>query len=269
MLGFAWSVVEIAKGHASWRRAAAAGAIYGAAVLAGTSAVLTGAAFAVALAIALFRMPMAGPRRLLAFAGGTLLVLTPWLIASNAMIGRPVITSNGPFNLYLGNNPAATGRFVSMRDTPLAPVWHQRIAVLGEAATSDWLAAETRTWIVAHPARAAALAGKKLVLFWAPNIPDRAELAASPLIAGLRIVDLVQWAAILVLAGLTLFRQDFDRRLRWTLAALVAGFWLIHGATYIIPRYRDPIMPVLIALAALTAQRWLDRARAARPGVRE
>ena len=35
---------------------------------------------------------------------------------------------------------------------------------------------------------------------------------------------------------------------RWR--ALVAGFWVIHGATYIIPRYRDPVMPVLIALAA-------------------
>ena len=259
MLGFALVCVEIAQGRAGWRRAALAGLVYGLAVLAGTSVVLTAAAFVVALAITLVRTPRAGPRRLLAFAGGALLVLTPWLVASDAMIGRPVITSNGPFNLYIGNNPAADGHFVSMRDTPLAGIWHRRIAVLGEAGTSDWLAGETRAWIVANPGRAATLSVKKLALFWAPNVPDRADFAASPLLAGLRAIDLVQWAAILVLGGIALFGQSFDRRVRWTLAALIAGFWFIHGATYVIPRYRDPIMPVLIALAALTAARWGSR----------
>ncbi len=71
------------------------------------------------------------------------------------------------------------------------------------------------------------------------------------------VVDLVQWAAIMLLGGLALVRRDLDRRVRWAIAALVAGFWLIHGATYIIPRYRDPVMPILIALAALEAARRL------------
>lgn len=264
LLGFTLVCVRIAQGAAGWRMAALAGGLYGAGLLTGTSVVLTGAAFVVALAIALHRKPAAGVRRLVAFAGAALLVLTPWLVASNAMISRPVITTNGPFNLYIGNNPAATGHFVSVRDTPIGPVWHDRIAVLGEAGTSDWLSGEVVTWVRANPGHAAALAGKKLALFWAPNLPDRTDAVASPLLAAVRLVDVMQWAAILGLAGVALFAHGFDRRLRWTLAALIAGFWLIHGATYIIPRYRDPIMPVLIGLAAIAAAQWFERRREAR-----
>lgn len=259
MLAFALICVAIAQGRTDWRTAAWAGTLYGAGLLAGTSVLLTGAAFAVALAIALHRTPGAGLRRLAAFAGAALLVLGPWLVATNTMIGRPVVTTNGPFNLYIGNNPAANGHFVSMRDTPLGPVWHERIAVLGEAGTGAWLTGEVTNWVAANPGRAAALAGKKLALFWAPNVPDAADLERAPALAGLRIIDLAQWAAILLLGGIALFRRDFDRRLRWVLAALVVGYWVIHGATYIIPRYRDPVMPVLIALAALTTARWGER----------
>lgn len=262
LLGFTLICVRIAQGAAGWRMAALGGALYGAGLLTGTSVILTGAAFAVALAIALHRTPLAGARRLAIFAGAALLVLSPWLAATNTMIGRPVITTNGAFNLYIGNNPAATGHFVSIRETPVGPVWHERIAVLGEVGTSDWLSGEVVAWLRANPGRAATLAAKKLALFWAPNVPDRADAAEAPLLAAVRILDLVQWAAILALAGVALFRRDFDRPLRWTIAATVAGFWLIHGATYIIPRYRDPIMPVLIALAALSATAWFERRRA-------
>lgn len=262
LLAFTLCCIRITQGRTDWRTAGLAGLAYGAGLLVGTSIILAGAAFAVALAIALHRTPAAGLRRLAVFGGAALLVLSPWLAASNAMIGRPVITTNGPFNLYIGNNPAANGHFVSIRDTPIGPVWHARIAVLGEAGTSDWLSGEVIGWVKANPGTATALAVKKLGLFWAPNLPDGTDFAESRLLAGLRTVDLVQWAAILVLAGIALFRRDFDRRLRWTIAALVTGFWLIHGATYIIPRYRDPIMPVLIALAAMTAAAWLERRRA-------
>lgn len=262
LLGFTLCCVHITQGRTDWRTVGLAGLAYGAGLLVGTSIILTGAAFAVALAIALHRTPAAGLRRLAVFGGAALLVLSPWLAASNAMIGRPVITTNGPFNLYIGNNPAANGHFLSIRDTPIGSVWHARIAVLGEAGTSDWLSGQVIGWVKANPGTATALAIKKLGLFWAPNLPDGTDFAESRLLAGLRTIDLVQWAAILVLAGIALFRRDFDRRLRWTIAALVAGFWLIHGATYIIPRYRDPIMPVLIALAALTAAAWLERRRA-------
>jgi hypothetical protein len=258
MLAFALVCVEIAKGRSDWRTVAIAGVIYGLNVLAGTSTVLTGAAFTVALAIALHQTPGAGLRRLGLFAGAALLVLGPWIYSTDRMIGRPVITSNGPFNLYLGNNPAATGQFVSMRHTPIAHVWHERIAVLGEAGMSDWLADETRSWVGANPGAAAGLALKKLALFWAPPIPDYDGLTVSRAIGVLRIVDLIQYLAIMALAATALFAQGFDRRIRWTLAALVAGFWIIHGATYIIPRYRDPVVAVMIALAALTAERLLS-----------
>lgn len=264
MLGFALLCVAIARGRTDWPTVAGTGLVYGLNVLSGTSTILTGAAFAVALAIALHRRPRAILQRLALFAGAALLVVGPWVYSAERMTRRPLITSNGPFNLYLGNNPAATGRFVSIRDTPVGGIWHRRIAVLGETGMSDWLADETKTWVAANPGRAAALAAKKLALFWAPPLPSADALATSRALVALRIVDLLQYLAILALAGVALFARLFDRRLRWTLAALVIGFWAIHGATYIIMRYRDPVLAVLIALAALTAARLLEEWRARR-----
>lgn len=262
LLGYALACVGIVRGRATRTAAAVAGSLYAFGLLAGSSVVLTGAAFVVALAIALHRAPRAGLNRLAVFAGAALLVLSPWLYATDTMTGRPVLTTNTAFNLYIGNNPAATGRFVSIRETPLAPVWHARVAVLGEVATGDWLAAETSRWIATNPGRAAALAARKLALFWAPNIPDAADFAQSPKLAALRMLDVLQWLAIVAFAATALFARGFDRRLRWPLATLIGGFWLIHGAAYIIMRYRDPIVPVLIALAAIAAARLGQRARA-------
>ena len=45
----------------------------------------------------------------LCFIVGGAVMLAPWLYATNQMVGRPVLTTNAAFNLYLGNNPAATG----------------------------------------------------------------------------------------------------------------------------------------------------------------
>lgn len=255
MVGFAILISRIAQGDGGWRGAALAGVVFGAGLLTGTSIALTAGAFVLALWFAFRRTPRAALRPLGIFAAATLAVLTPWLIASDAMVGRPVITTNGPFNLYIGNNPAANGHFVSIRETPLGSIWHERIEMLGETGTADWLAQETRDWIAANPAAAAGLAVRKLGLFWAPNLPDSADFATTPLVAGLRIVDVIQWALIVGLAGLAFWRRELDPRVRWVLMTLVAGFWVIHGATYIIPRYRDPIMPVLIALAAIEAAR--------------
>lgn len=40
---------------------------------------------------------------------------------------------------------------------------------------------------------------------------------------------------------------------------MVIGFWLLHAAAYIIPRYRDPVMALLIAVMAVPLAAYLAR----------
>jgi hypothetical protein len=43
---------------------------------------------------------------------------------------------------------------------------------------------------------------------------------------------------------------------------MILGFWVVHAAAYIIPRYRDPVVPLLIVLAAVQVVAWARRASA-------
>lgn len=228
-----------------------AGLCWGAGAVTGGSAVLAGGAVAVALFFALRDGRKAEVLRgALAFALGAALTLGPWLYASQRMVGAPMLSSNAEFNLYLGNNPAATGTFVSIADTPVGPQWEARRAELGEAGAAHWLGGLAKAWIAENPGKAAQLAANKLVRFWLPNVPDAQDFAASKAVALIRLGDVAQYGLVVVLALLGLARSAIPARERWIVAALVGGFWAIHAAAYVMPRYRDPIAPMLIALAA-------------------
>lgn len=43
------------------------------------------------------------------------------------------------------------------------------------------------------------------------------------------------------------------------LGAMLLGYWVIHAAAYVIPRYRDPVMPLLIVLATCQVVAWARR----------
>ena len=78
----------------------------------------------------------------------------------------------------------------------------------------------------------------------------------------LMLPELIVFAtALALLVGDLLLTE----RRRWVLGVAIAGFWGLHGAAYIIPRYRDPVMPLLIVLAAGVLAEILQsrRARAA------
>ena len=40
---------------------------------------------------------------------------------------------------------------------------------------------------------------------------------------------------------------------------MIAGFWIVHAAAYIIARYRDPAIPLLIIMAAIPVAAWIER----------
>lgn len=252
LLGLAYCALRVARGERVLHYAAIGGLLWGAGLITGGSSILLCLGMGIAL-IALWRqrgsiVPALGGGALFAVCG--VLALAPWLVATERMVGRPVLTTNAAFNLYLGNNPAATGRFVSIADTPLGAGWQTLREMHGETGTADILQSEASAYMRAHPGRTLELAVTKLAIFWQPNIPDAADFAASKAVASLRLIDVAQYALIILLALVAIGGRAITGRDKAVILAMVAGFWLVHALTYIIPRYRDPVIPLLILLGA-------------------
>lgn len=248
LLAFALACVALLDTRRPRLWSLGAGLAYGAGLLAGASVILTGAALPLAL---LWR----GERRALVagaalFLAGSAALLAPWLWHTQDQLGRAVLTTNAPFNLYVGNNPNATGRFVSMLDSPLGPEWRRMRARLGELAATDELGKLARAHILAHPGETAALAAKKLALFWLPDTPD-ADDRHGALVTLLRWAEAAQHLLLVALAGLTLARWPRLPRAARLIAAIIGLFWAVHAAAYVMPRYRLPAMPLVALLAAM------------------
>ncbi|QNA83645.1 glycosyltransferase family 39 protein [Sphingomonas sp. So64.6b] len=251
LLGFTLAAVLLLDTRRPKLVSAVSGVLYGAGMLAGASVILTGAAVAVALLWrreSLLETAVAA----LAFAAGAALILGPWVVHVDRTLGRPVLTTNGPFNLYIGNNPAADGRFVSMKDTPLGARWRTIRADYGELRATDFLGAQAMTHIQTHPVQTGALALRKLALFWVPDFPD-SEDRSSPVVTALRWADVLQFTLILAFAVLAMAQWRRRTRAERLILVTIGCFWAIHAAAYVMPRYRLPVMPLLIISAASVA----------------
>lgn len=235
--------------HPSARMAISVGAVLGLLSITGNS----GLALSAVLAIALMISPLSFPRKLarLGLAGlVAMLVVAPWLIRNYQVLGAPVLNTNGGFNLYLANNPAANGMFISIADTPRGATWHQ-LRKQGEVAANNTLRDEALAWIRQNPARFLALTCKKAALFWMPPVHE-GEGPQSKGEALARCAWLAEYLAIcgLALAGLAYRRlRTSSTRLLW-LAILC--YTAVHMMFFVIYRYREPIMPLLMVLAAIT-----------------
>ncbi len=233
-----------------------AGLSYGFGLLTGGSTILLIMLPAIALYFDTGRAWAAKLKHFVLVAISCAAIVIPWLVFTATTLGAPVLNTNGGFNLYLGNNPAATGYFVSIDQTPAGPEWSDLRTSRGELGASQELADRAKDHIISHPVDTATLAAKKLAVFWAPNLPDAADFSQSPMVAQMRILEVTQYLLILFggLAGLVIAVRD--RRPALLCGAAIGLFWVLHAAAYIIPRYRDPVMPVLlIGSAALIA--WL------------
>ncbi|HEX8446528.1 MAG TPA: glycosyltransferase family 39 protein [Sphingomonas sp.] len=236
------------------------GLAFGFGLLAGVSSIFTG----IVLPVAVLLRRAGWVQRagiVAAFTGATALLIVPWLIHVDHVIGRPMMSANGGINLYIGNNPAATGYFVPIDRTPIGPHWHRLRAQLGELGLDDLLKREASAWMRADPVRTAALDARKLVYFWLPDVPDAEDEDAGTPLALIRWVGVVQHLLILALAIVAVARW---RRLATgarLLVLAVLAFWAIHGIVYMITRYRAPAMPLMIVLAAIPVADGLARRR--------
>lgn len=251
MLGIGCCALRLAA-RPNWALATGSGLLCGLLALTGNA----GLCLVCVLLVALLCCPLAWPRRLalaLVMASAATLVVLPWLVRNARVLGAPVLNTNGGFNLYTGNNPAATGWYMSIADTPRGPSWNA-LRLQGEVQASDILKHEALAWIRAHPAEFTALALKKAGYFWTPPLhPGKGPGSAVERLVRLAWAGQYLLLAVLALASLAVpALRNKKTALLWL---ALAGYTLVHMLFFVSVRYREPVMPVLVVLAALVFER--------------
>lgn len=256
-----WVSIRAAEDRSPFVMLGLAGACYGLALLAGGSALPLIAVPLAALVFVSWRQTKPFMIGMVAIMGACAIVVGPWMAGTQQMVGKPLLNTNSGFNLYLGHNPAATGRFVNIVDTPAGDGWERSREASGEVESSAMLGRMAVRHIEENLLRTLGLTAKKLALFWTPNIPDSSELRSSPVMGAMRTAEVIQYLLLLAFALIGFLAHKMTFRIKILLGVAVVSFWAIHGVAYIIARYRDPIMPLLIVVAVVGMHALAERLR--------
>ncbi|KQR80442.1 ArnT family glycosyltransferase [Sphingomonas sp. Leaf343] len=250
MLAVAW--YDAGKTPA-WRRAAAIGIPTG--LLALTQPGWAPLALAFGLAAG-FRI---GWRRMLTVgipaAAIAAVTMLPWWLRNVALFGGFVpLTSVSGLSLWIGNNPAATGRWMqypaSLRGLPELEVGHAAGAM-------------AREWIMTHPADFVRLTAAKAIRALGLAQSGVSRLAAmQPPIAPVATAALLPFAqaAQTTALALTAAALRFDRRAPSAfLVAALAHMLLVDVWFEFDERHRDVVTPFLLLTLAAGAAAYLRR----------
>lgn len=253
----------------SIRICAACGFVFGILAIAGNSALslLLPLSFAIWLSSSTTMKKLSG-MLILILCG--LIVTTPWIARNYYVVGSATLNSNGGFNLYIGNNPLADGYFMSIADTPRGKSWHD-LRLNGEIYASRTLKRDALAWIWENPQRFVTLSIRKGIAFWTP--PIHSDSIDNSFLNNLaRGVWLSQYIFVLLmsLAGLAFSRKFWSKEV-FVLTLAIMSYLAVHMLFYVVYRYREPIMPILCILAALSCDMlcnslsrhmsWSDRCR--------
>lgn len=255
MLGVMWCALRFAT-DPTLKVAAGCGALFGLLALTGNAALSLAGVVVIALIVA----PRLAKQRLIALGvvlSVALLVATPWMLRNWYVIGAPVLNTNGGFNLYLGNNPAATGFFVGIQYTPRGPTWHELRRTAGELEASRTLKREAISWIKDHPKEFVLLALKKGAYFWTPPFHEGKGGNRSTAESLVRIAWSIQFIVLVVAAIGSVFIPRLRNKQLLLLWLAIACYTAVHMLFYVIFRYRHPIMPIVGIMAALAIESFL------------
>jgi hypothetical protein len=201
-------------------------------------------------------------------AVATLLLVGPWAIRNEGVMGRPyLINNNLGYNLRLAHAPYSEGTSVPPQD-----LWDEQPGISfkeRELLFDDLGRERALEYAREHPGRELELAVKRVGYLLQSDAEASIEWSES---LGLTAIDAgdralwillgdVYWYLLLLLSVASAFVLPRTREAYalWS-AALV---WvLLHTVFAGEPRYHVPVMPVLVVLAAATLLRALDAVRA-------
>jgi len=228
------------------------------------------------------RMAGGAAAMLAAFA----IVAAPAAIQNHRLSGQWIpFTYNFGYNLYVGNNPEATGTDVTITGTQSHIGATQSAVIgggeadgreylrssqhlaLGPLESSNYWANLAWRYMRANPAHAAALHARKLAMMWSAHEyaqienADEFDQLAGPL--GAPFVGTFAFIGVLAVAGLARLRAAGRRA--WFVASSCAALTAVAAVFFVTDRYRHSLVPGALVLAALGLDAiwlaWKSRAR--------
>ena len=265
-------------------RAAALGLTLGMAAVVRPNALFVLVAALGLLCLELRRLRRPVLRQAGALALGAALAILPVTVRNWRVSGEPVlISTNAGINLFIGNNPKATGlvaahleglgAFETCFDYPalVRRVEKQAGAELSDREVSAWFSARAFAWIAAEPGQALALTARKALLLLGPHeVSHNKELHLERSTSA--VLSRLPFPFALLLAGALVGFAVSRRRPRSDPARALASFalaaslaWLASVLPFFVAaRYRVPVLPWLTLLAALGLEGAVAAARAGR-----
>jgi len=240
-----------------------------------------------AMLLAPFLVPLAwrpdgGLRRLApraaTFLAGMILVLAPVAVRNGLVGGAWLPTSNqGGVNFYIGNNPTADGTWRPMVPGKQIPALErlepQRLAeqasgrTLSPAEVSSFWLHRALHWAADHPVDFVRLQFRKLGRYFdwyeQPDAVDYYWLRGLSPVYRLPLIEF-STLSVLAVAGLWISRRNLRR---FVPCFLFASGWIVSTVVFFpFSRYRLPLVPAILPLAAIPVASAWDVWRAHRRG---
>jgi 4-amino-4-deoxy-L-arabinose transferase-like glycosyltransferase len=186
--------------------------------------------------------------------------MSPWWIRNATVLGAFVPFATGAAqNLYIGNNPNNPNGGIDWASDVEPDVAKKIFAIPNEVERQRAFSKKAVDYIKRNPAAALRVAGKKFIRFW-NVIPNASEFKTGLYAA----VSAASFGPILLLALACAARWWRRWRFFVPIYLLVGYFTLIHVVTIASLRYRLPIEPFLIVMAAGMLCELFDALRARR-----
>jgi hypothetical protein len=188
------------------------------------------------------------------------IVVSPWALRNWLVLDTPgIVKSNFALELFLGNNPYSSGGGVdSERHQAFNALNQEELSYyreLSEYAYYGYLGKEALEWMRTHPLRFVLLCAKRVWHFWG-KFPSSGPGVWS----SYSWFQLIWYVPTFLLAS---YGAWCGIRRRWNLAP-VWLFLLVYPLPYYLThvqlyRYRYPVEPFVVLLAALPLAVWLNR----------
>jgi hypothetical protein len=246
-----WATLELAE-SARWRDWCAYALLWGFALMTNPS---LGSLLPFLLGWAAYRarreVKLASMKPALAAAGIAILCCVPWTVRNYIVFHRLIpLRSNLPLELYIGNNENYATRQFVYPPTITKERELLRYFRLGETAFMDEEKRKALDFIAAHPGIEVRLTGQRFVAFWT-GLPNPMQSFLSTDFLLVRILLLCSTASgiggLLGIVALLLQRSPYT----FPLAAYPVVYPLLYYVTHPNLRYRHPIDPVVLLLAAI------------------
>lgn len=187
-------------------------------------------------------------------------LLSPWWIRNAMVVGSFVpFTTSSAQNLYLGNNPNNPNGGIDWSRDVEPEVAARLLAIPNEVERQRAFNDRTTAYIKEHPDAFVRAALQKFVRLW-NIIPNATEFRGV-----YALISALTFGPVLLLAVVGVLWQWRQWR-RFAPPLIVIGYFtLVHVVTIASLRYRLPIEPLLIVLAAMTIGAMFDRMRRLAP----